>query len=225
MSEAPATEKEKVYVTMYANGTVNYRTGPSTAYAKVGSLNKGTAVQVVKDSLTENGWYEVQIDGKECYVYSEYLSLTKPSEDSGSGSNSGSTEPSNGNNTGNNSASGGSTGTTAGAYVGPADTSKGVSWDGVSPIIYTYPDGTTGTEPKEGATYESKPGITKTYIVYEFTGGSSVNGVNYCDHCGKVSGDGSGGTCVRWSYVPGDHTCLSCSATVPEHTCHSCDEG
>lgn len=226
-AEAPAPEKEKVYVTMYANGTVNYRTGPSTAYTKMGNLSRGDTVQVVKDSLTEDGWYEAQIDGVDYYIYGKYLSLTKPSEDSGSNSkgdtpsgSTGSTGPS----AGNDSASGSSNGNTAGAYAGPADTAKGVSWDGVTPIVYTYTDGTTGTEPKAGATYESKPGITTTYIVYETTGGSSVNGVNYCDHCGKADGDGSNDTCVRWDFVSGDHTCPSCGATVPENTCHSCDD-
>lgn len=229
-TEAPAPEKEKVYVTMYATGTVNYRTGPSTAYEKKGALSKGTAVQVVEGSLTESGWYEVQIDGKEYYVFGKYLSLTKPSEDNGSGNTSGN-EPSPGstsNSTGtsdNTGTSGGSTGATAGTYVAPADTSKGVSWDGVSPIIYTYTDGTTGTEPKEGATYESVPGIKSTYTDYVVGSNAtgSVNGVFYCEDCGKVCGDGSNGTCVSW-LTAGDHTCSCCGETVPAHTCHTCDE-
>lgn len=228
---------EKVYVTMYANGAVNYRTGPGTSYEKKGSLSRGDAVQVVKDSLTENGWYEAQIDGEECYLYGSYLSTTKPSEDSGSGSkddtpsssgsSTGTTKPSGntGSSAGGDSASGGSTGNTAGAYVGPADTSKGVSWDGVSPIVYTYTDGTTGTKPKEGATYESKPGITTTYTGYVVGSNAtgSVNGVFYCEDCGKVCGNGSDGTCVSW-LTAGDHTCSCCGATVPSGTCHTCKE-
>ena len=114
---------------------------------------------------------------------------------------------------------------TVGVYVGPATPSTGLSWDGVSPIIYTYPDGTTGTTPQNGAKYEQVPGVWVTYggPVVESTLPPPVNGVFTCSHCGKASGDGANGTCVRW-LVAGDHTCSNCGETVPGGVCHTCDE-
>lgn len=111
-----------------------------------------------------------------------------------------------------------------GNYVGPADPYTGLSWDGVSPIIYTYPDGTTGTEPMVGATYERKPGVI---IAYTGSGLGSIEtspptNIFYCEHCGKTCGDGADGTCVRW-LVDGEHTCTNCGATVPAHVCHTCE--
>lgn len=115
--------------------------------------------------------------------------------------------------------------TTGTPSFGRADPSTGISWDGVSPIIYTYPDGTTGTEPRPGATYESVPGVISTYTGYIVGSGAQTpeDGVYYCDYCGRVDGDGSNGTCIRWDFVPGDHPCPCCGATVPEYTCHTCE--
>lgn len=111
-------------------------------------------------------------------------------------------------------------------FKGPANISTGISWDGVSPIIYTYTDGTTGTERKPGATYEYAPGVYRTVpdVVYETTTkpGSNTD-VRYCKHCGKQQGDGTNGTCARW-FTGGDHTCPNCGDTVPEKTCHYCGE-
>lgn len=113
--------------------------------------------------------------------------------------------------------------------TGVANTKKGVSWDGKSPIVYTYADGTTGTKPMDGATYESMPGVITTYKEYNFTY-IDDNGENIyegetipCGHCGKQKGDGTGDTCVRWM-VGGDHTCPNCEATVPGKTCHTCGD-
>lgn len=157
--------------------------------------------------------------------------------------------------------------------AGRADPETGLSWDGVSPIIYTYPDGTRGTEPIEGATYEALPGVIATYHVYHDEVGrvldstcrdcgktikndsrgkycvqfpseggfctscgqdvepytchtctNYTDGTSYCVHCRKVEGNGSEGTCVRWSLGGGDRTCPLCNATVPMHTCHTCGE-
>ncbi len=155
-----------------------------------------------------------------------------------------------------------------------ADTKTGISWDGKSPIIYTYPDGTTGTTPIEGATYESVPGlITTYYILRDLAGrpydsdcsicgkkvGSGQNNkclqVNrnsycgdcgvyftaytchtcafekasndftlYCTHCGKISGTGINGTCLRY-WTVGEHVCINCGTTVPTNTCHTCTSG
>lgn len=105
-------------------------------------------------------------------------------------------------------------------FVKPADTSTGISWDGVSPIVYTYSDGSTGTEPKIGATYEYVPGMIGT--VYAPVEEVDYDGV-HCTHCGKVQEDGTNGTCLRY-WTGGDHECQNCGAVVPEDTCHTCDE-
>lgn len=98
-----------------------------------------------------------------------------------------------------------------------ADPETGISWDGVSPIIYTYPDGTTGTEKREGATYEQVPGL-KTTVLAEY----QTDYDNHCDYCGKIMGDGSNGTCSRW--LMGDVTCPNCGVLVPGNTCHTCGQ-
>lgn len=114
-------------------------------------------------------------------------------------------------------------------YVAPADTTTGISWDGVSPIVYTYADGSTGTEPKLGATFYVTPnriGIISALNLNwvsneEYFGGSTSDG--YCGHCGRQYGDGTNGTCIRW-LAGGTHICEHCGNAVPDHTCHSCPE-
>ena len=98
-----------------------------------------------------------------------------------------------------------------------ADPDTGISWDGKSPIIYTYPDGTTGTEKRNGATYEYLPGMKKTVIDEEEL---KEDYDPYCDRCGKKMGDGTKGTCVAW--MMGDVDCPNCGEHVPVHTCHTC---
>ena len=110
-----------------------------------------------------------------------------------------------------------------------ADPDTGISWDGKSPIIYTYSDGTTGTEKRAGATYEQLPGVIGT--VYGCYRCGDVNCPsdetcpkytppdNHCSHCGKVMGYGLNGTCTRWFW---DQECPNCHMIVPARTCHTC---
>lgn len=146
-----------------------------------------------------------------------------------------------------------------------ADPETGISWDGKSPIIYTYPDGTTGTEKRDGAKYEQVPGIYTTYVAPRDPAGrlagsicstcGKIVGTNctqktkseycnwcgiflqaytchdcpkgdiyYCRYCGKIGGDGTNGTCLRY-WTGGDHICYSCGANVPVKTCHTCTSG
>ena len=102
-----------------------------------------------------------------------------------------------------------------------ADPETGISWDGVSPIIYTYTDGTTGTEKRDGATYESVPGMIATINLAFEESTSDYDG--NCEHCGKKGGDGTNGTCLRY-FGGGDHTCAHCGDTVPVKTCHTCKQ-
>ena len=73
----PFTE---VNETVYATGTVNLRSGPSTAHDKVGSLNKSDSVTRVGIGTAEaEGWSRIQLsDGSLVYVSNKYLSTTKP---------------------------------------------------------------------------------------------------------------------------------------------------
>ena len=66
--------------TVYATGTVNLRSGPSTAHDKVGSLNKSDSVTRVGIGTAEaEGWSRIQLsDGSLVYVTNKYLSTTKP---------------------------------------------------------------------------------------------------------------------------------------------------
>ncbi len=110
--------------------------------------------------------------------------------------------------------------TTAGkesAVVQEADFRTGISWDGKSPIIYTYKDGSMGTTPKDGATYEVLPGIVSTY--YE---PKDVESSEFCPDCGKIMGDGQDGTCVVW--MMGAVDCPHCGERVEPHICHTCNE-
>lgn len=183
------------------------------------------------------------------------------SKDEPNPSASSSSKPSDENNSSNNTSS-------TPKPVQYADPDTGISWDGKSPIIYTYTDGSTGTEKKDGAKYEYLPGkwttinfpkddegrlvgsicedcgkpVAKepgnpntctqyTYVHYCSRCGVYVNyhvchscsgGGGFCWRCGKVSGNGLNGTCLRY-WSGGDHKCPNCSATIPAGRCHTCE--
>ena len=75
--------------TVYATGTVNLRSGPSTAHDKVGSLNKSDSVTRVGIGTAEaEGWSRIQLsDGSLVYVSNKYLSTSKPSTGGGNTQN------------------------------------------------------------------------------------------------------------------------------------------
>ena len=72
-----------MYVTPSAG--LNLRKGPSTSYAVIKTLSKGTEVTVVSSS---NDWSKVNVGGVSGYVSSDYLSSTKPSTGSSSSNES-----------------------------------------------------------------------------------------------------------------------------------------
>ena len=74
-----STTTNTMYVT--ASAGLNLRKGPSTSYAVIKTLSKGTEVTVVSSS---NGWSKVNVGGVSGYVSSDYLSSTKPSTGSSS---------------------------------------------------------------------------------------------------------------------------------------------
>ena len=102
-------------------------------------------------------------------------------------------------------------------YVRDADPETGISWDGKSKIIYRTAEGLT-TEKTYGGYYEIRPNewVQLPYEIKEETV------TDKCEHCGKVRGDGTNGTCIRYSLADGDMTCPNCGKTIPKHTCHTC---
>ena len=66
--EYSVSDMDKV---MYAQRSVNVRTGPSTDYEKLGALNTNQAVTVTGQADT--GWYRIDYDGKEGFVSDRYL--------------------------------------------------------------------------------------------------------------------------------------------------------
>ena len=77
---ASATEPAPSVVTgsgtMYATTSVNVRTGPSTSYAVVTTLEQGQ--QVSTTGKTSNGWTEVVWQGAARWMSSQYLSSSNP---------------------------------------------------------------------------------------------------------------------------------------------------
>lgn len=103
-------------------------------------------------------------------------------------------------------------------YVQDANPETGISWDGKSAITYRYADGSETTEKRYGGYYEIRP---NEWMLYARPLEKEEEN-NKCSHCGKVMGDGTNGTCVRW--MMGDMTCPVCGEFVPANTCHTCKE-
>ena len=102
-------------------------------------------------------------------------------------------------------------------YVRDADPETGISWDGESKIIYRTAEGLT-TEKTYGGYYEIRPNEW-VQLPYEI---KAETVTDKCEHCGRVRGDGTNGTCIRYSLADGDMTCPNCGRNIPKHTCHTC---
>lgn len=77
----PISSFKDVYEVVFATGTVNTRSGPSTNDDKVGTLSRGdSATRIGIGTGDYEGWSLIQTqDWKIVYVSSDYLSTTKPS--------------------------------------------------------------------------------------------------------------------------------------------------
>lgn len=73
--ETPAYTVTDMEKTMYAQRSVNVRTGPTTDYEKLGALNTNDEVKVTGQS--DNGWYRIEYNGSEGFVSNNYLGDTK----------------------------------------------------------------------------------------------------------------------------------------------------
>lgn len=102
-------------------------------------------------------------------------------------------------------------------YVKDADPETGISWDGESQIIYRTASGLT-TEKTYGGYYEIRPGewVLLPYPIEK----EEIS--DKCEYCGRIRGDGTNGTCLRYSLSDSDMTCPNCGANIPKHTCHTC---
>lgn len=111
-SDVISTDIEILDKTMYAKGSVNTRSGPSTDYEKLGGLTTNQEVHVTGQSK-ETGWYEIEINGSKQYVSNQFLSDTKTQVTQASNSNSGqqSNQGTTQNNNSNNTSQGNSNGT------------------------------------------------------------------------------------------------------------------
>ena len=83
--QAQALTFTEVNEQVWATGTVNLRSGPSTDNNKLGSLNKGNSVTRVGIGTGDYAdWSKVQLsDGSIVYVASSYLTTTKPTTGGG----------------------------------------------------------------------------------------------------------------------------------------------
>lgn len=102
-------------------------------------------------------------------------------------------------------------------YVKDADPETGISWDGESQIIYRTASGLT-TEKTFGGYYELRPGewVLLPYPIEK----EEIS--DKCEYCGRIRGDGTVGTCLRYSLSDSDMICPNCGAVIPKHTCHTC---
>ena len=84
-NNAENDSNESLEIKIVNTDSLNVRSGPSTSYSKLGTLSKGSKVEVISES---NGWSKIKYNGKEAYVSSMYLSdVDNDSSDSSSSSN------------------------------------------------------------------------------------------------------------------------------------------
>ena len=194
---------EEEFRTMYVVNDAWYYTGPGLTYDRVELMPAGTPVLVVVGS-ENNGWVKIFNASEYYYMNFSFLTETRPNAEPEP-----TLDPDD----------------PWSRYVQDANPETGISWDGESPILYTYKDGTTGYEPQPGAIYEEYPGMYAMIPDPEDPEDDPYwTPEGYlCMHCGKFSGDGTNGTCSYW-LVGGPVTCPNCGESVPGYTCHTCKE-
>ena len=68
-----SSEEVKVIATGVTTGDLNVRKGASTEYTRIGTLTKGTKVEIVEKC--SNGWYKIKYNGSYGYVSGKYVQL------------------------------------------------------------------------------------------------------------------------------------------------------
>ena len=200
-TEPTQPKEDFTFVTMYATQDTVCRIGAGDGYAVGEEIAKGTPIAMYPSHISppaDNGYVKIWLGGKDYWIKKSHLSETKDGEPAKDPNNPWSN------------------------YVAPADPETGISWDGKSPIIYTYPDGTTGTVPVKGAKYEYMPGLWTTIKIPEDSAGRPAGSI--CPTCGKVVADswGEGPDTCHQSDV--SHYCNACGKWVNAYTCHDCVE-
>ena len=163
---------------------LNVRKGPSTSYAKIAKLSKGTEVTVIS---TSNGWSKIKSGNTTGYVSSEYLSSKKPSGASSS----------------NTSTSSSSTSTSASKvisyakkllgkpYVWGAQGPNGFDCSGFTYYVYKNAAGITlprtSSQQSRYGTAVSKSNLKPGDLVFFDTSGPNNGGVT---HVGMYIGNG-----------------------------------
>lgn len=214
-----STPEEPAVSTAGTTGTATSSTGPQGATVTGDEPGETSATESSADASAGSTGTSMTADGGETSVTSDGGSTTKEPTQPTTSKTKGTTKTTKGTTT-TTKKTNGTTGTTKKIVVVQiADPNTGISWDGVSPIIYTYPDGSTGTVPKDGATYEQVPGVTNTYHAPVEVDPTAVK---YCSHCGKVKGRGQNNTCIRWLMSAVD--CPNCGEHVEPYVCHTCDK-
>jgi spore germination protein YaaH len=66
-------------VEVTAKSNANVRSGPNTAYGKVGTLKTGATYRVIGQSETP-GWWQISFDGKEAWVSGDVVDVKGPTE-------------------------------------------------------------------------------------------------------------------------------------------------
>ena len=69
--EEEAFHVESADILMFVKKAVNVRTGPSTDYDRIGSLEKGSDVEVT--GVADTGWYRIKYNGQVGYVSNKFL--------------------------------------------------------------------------------------------------------------------------------------------------------
>ena len=100
------------------------------------------------------------------------------------------------------------------------DPKAGIAWDGVSPLIFIYPDGTVGTELVDGAQYEYAPGSLTTYVIDRDDAGRPIGST--CPDCGRTVGHITQG--VNCTKSPWQWYCTECGNDIEADTCHTCED-
>ena len=67
------------FVEVTAKSNANVRSGPDTAYGKVGTLNAGATYRVTGQSETP-GWWQISFDGKSAWVSADVVDVNGPTE-------------------------------------------------------------------------------------------------------------------------------------------------
>ena len=72
-SSNSSNETQVINIGTTNTNSLNVRSGPSTTYEKIGSLSRGTTVEIV--NIESNGWYKIKYKDGYGYVSSSYINI------------------------------------------------------------------------------------------------------------------------------------------------------